>query len=460
MAIPANIIIGWPSTAASIPSGWTRETALDGRYIVGAAASAAADLSTDRGSSSHTHTSPSHTPIQNSHTHLFYTLGNDASPTQAFTSGTNVFIVSSTHSHDVATSLGATAVNDPVSITVDATSNDLAYALVIWIKSNGTPTQLPLGCVALFASDALPAGWTRVFADRYLKGAAAGGDGGTTGGSNTHNHTSPAHTHTQQPHSHGATTSSTATGISTRKNTTSAVNVSGALHTHSVSLNATTGTNQAETTVIASSNHEPPYKKLNIIQSSAADLPLNIIALWGGADGNSIPDGWDRFTSMDGKWHKGANIDGESNSTTGGSSQHNHTASDCAPVIDPHSHTGTDGGASAVTAAVSSSGAARAAKTTHTHSGWIGDPADSTNNPCSVTIDNCAAEAAYPPYRTVIFIQYTNSAPKNRVGVSGITTYQTDELYNRADISGGPLPEELARIWAGDRRFMRQEEPL
>src|SRR5689334_4283668 len=172
MAVPANICVAWPSTVASIPAGWSRETTLDSRYILGAAAGADADLTTDRGSTTHTHTSPSHTPTQNSHTHAFQATGDaDTSIVTGTIGGVAADVI---HRHDPVNSDPTTATNNGIAITVDATSNDLAYVEVIWIKSDGTPTVLPSGCVAFFASDSLPAGWSRVHGDRYLKGATAG----------------------------------------------------------------------------------------------------------------------------------------------------------------------------------------------------------------------------------------------------------------------------------------------
>jgi hypothetical protein len=69
--IASGIIIPWPSTNASIPSGWTRETALDDLYVQGAATGGDSDLSTARGSSTHTHTTTDHTHTQNAHNHTF-----------------------------------------------------------------------------------------------------------------------------------------------------------------------------------------------------------------------------------------------------------------------------------------------------------------------------------------------------------------------------------------------------
>lgn len=400
--VASNIIVGWPSTAASIPSGWSRETSLDSKYIRGAATSA--DGGGTGGASTHDHTSPSHTPTQNSHTHQFYAVGNDAS----------TYILSGTfggtaadllHGHSAKASLATTPTNNGVAITVNSTSNDLAYLEVIWIKSNGTPTAFPNGCVAFFTSDTLPTNWSRINGDKYLKGAAASGDGGGTGGANTHTHTSPEHTHTQNSHQHNPTASLTANIASpdgTGTDTTSSTS-----HIHGVGLTGATATNQGVTTTIDSANHEPVYTKLNTIQSSADTFPDDIIALWIGTVA-SIPTDWERYTTMDGKFCKGAAANGESASSTGGSATHSHTASNCQPTQNSHTHGNTNpgGGASTTSAPGTSSFFATPG---HTHT-WTVDAATGTNNAASVTIDSNSSESAYPSYVTALFIHWTGTA--------------------------------------------------
>jgi len=443
MAIPANICIAWPSTAASIPAGWTRETALDARYILGAAAGADTDLSTDRGNTTHTHTSPSHTPTQNSHVHNFYAAGGDASTT-IFSGTVGGTASDAAHGHNNKNSNATTGTNNGVAITVNATSNDLAYLEVIWLKSDGSPLKFPSGCVAFFASDALPTNWSRINGDKYLKGAAAASDGGGTGGSNTHAHTSPAHTHTQNFHTHAAIASATGNlgtpdgaGIDVTSTTG---------HTHQVGGQATTPTNQSVTTTINSGSHEPPFTKLNVIQSSADSLPDQIIALW--LDTNaSIPTDWARYTAMDSRWLKGAAADGESTVTTGGSATHSHTASDCQPIQNPHTHLATDGGAVGTTSSAPGFSAFYATPG-HTHA-WTIDNATATNNAVGVTINACSSGDAYPKHRTVIYVQFT-APPATRTGV--YTSYEVG-LFDIGDPENRILSEVGKKIAQGDLRF-------
>src|SRR5262245_4689631 len=296
MAVPANICVAWPSTAASIPSGWTRETALDARYILGAATGQDTDLSTDRGSLTHDHTSPSHTPTQDAHVH---SVQSNTGASVGILTGTTIGQgADQAHGHDGNDSDATTATNNGIAITVDATSNDLAYTEVIWIKSDGTPLTLPSGCYAFFASDSLPSGWSRVKGNRYLKGAAASSNPAADGGSNTHTHTSPAHTHTQNTHQHSGT--SLGANLVQQKGVGVDIISSGG-HTHALTLTSFTATNQSVTTTIDAASHEPPFTKINIVAAASDSLPSNIIALWLGTHA-TIPTDWSRYTTLDGRW--------------------------------------------------------------------------------------------------------------------------------------------------------------
>lgn len=407
MAIPAGIIVLWPSTNASIPAGWLRETALDTYYIQAPTAGADADLVTVRGNASHNHTSPAHTPIQDSHTHTISDGGNDGSSLVAGNGTPNAQMAPSTHTHSDSTSSSATATNNSISITVNNTTNDLTYTEVIFIKSDGTPTVIPNGAYAFIVSDTFPTGWSRVTGNTYLKGPVGGGNAGGTGGSTSHSHTSPAHTHTQNGHTHAASTSGPV-DLSIARKTAAGSTYSRATHTHQISGVSTIATNQSVTTTINSTTAEPVYKKLNTIANSnvSGDLPDTIVALWGGTNAG-IPINWNRVTAMDGNFHKSANANGESGIATGGSLTHTHTASNCQPIQNSHGHS-WNGTASSANTGLTGAGT-NISSDGHLHS-WFDDGSTiATNQATTVSIDVSASEAHYPQYKQVIFIQY--SAP-------------------------------------------------
>lgn len=453
--IVANIAVAWPASVATIPSGWTRETALDSRYILGAATGADADLVTDLGNTTHIHTSPAHTPTQDSHTH---NIAESRKPSSSGGVISGDYTISSgQHTHPASVSNSKEADNQSVTLTIDATSNDLAYVEVIWIKSNGTPDRLPSGCLAFFVSDTLPSGWSRVHTGKYLKGAAASSDGGGTGGSNTHTHTSPEHTHTQSGHNHATTRSSFSEGtIDVERGDD--ISVSSDSHNHVLSFSTEVSTNSSVTTILNTISHEPPYLKLNILSASISSLPLDIICIWLGIHAE-IPSGWSRHTELDSKWIKGASI-GEIGET-GGSNIHGHTASDCQPIQNAHTHVITEGLGSLYTYALHI-GLTGAATRTHTHTsgskkGFVPSSTIGTNIATTVTINNITSGAAYPKHRTVIFVKNDSLVPP--VHISGYTSYDLG-TFDQGDPENHVLPETAAAIARGDRRHMRQEETI
>jgi hypothetical protein len=450
MSLTNNMAVAFSGSVANIPAGWSRVTELDSRYILGATAGSDADLTTDRGYTTHSHTSPAHTPIQQPHTHFFYNPGSTASTTVVSSSTTvSTITPNAYHDHEVAESDPVTAINNSVSVTIDPTSNDLSYAEVIWIKPASTATVIPVNGVAFYDEATLPAGWTLDLTNRYLKGAGTGAGGGAVGGSNTHSHTSPEHTHTQQTHQH--------TGISgyatlRSRRGTGSTTIASPTHTHTLTLNATAAVNQAVETTFSTDNHEPPFCRLSAIKATAADLPDKIICLWL-STAASIPTNWSRYAAMDGKFLKTTTTSSDL-LVTGGAAQHNHLASDCQPVQDSHTHTVTDPGSVGTTTGANT-GTSSKAGSGHTHTGWVVDANTAVNDPCAVTVDNCSSGAAYPKHRTVIFIKY--SKPTGPTPTRYVTTYSAGEWEGNPHLETRPLPEVEARIRAGDRRYMGQE---
>lgn len=400
--IPSGIICAWPSTVASIPAGWTRETLLDTKYLQGAATGANADLTTAFGAATHIHTSPAHTPVQNSHTHTFSTASAGNSSFVTALNDATGLAAKGAHVHPNATSASGTAVNNASTITVDAASNDLSFLKVIWIKSDGTPLGFPSGAILFFESDTFPTGWTRTNGDVYLKGADAAGNGGATGGSNTHVHTSPAHTHTQNSHNHSNTNSAVTT---TRSGTATGAAAQAFAHTHSVAFAGTTAVNNSVTTTINSGNGEPIFKKLNTISyAGTTDYSNMLIAIWGGTAA-AIPTDWARYGPMDTFFLKGSASNGQS-LTTGGATTHTHTASNCQPTQVAHTHTATSTGDNGATAAVNATATSTASNSGTNHTTWTAANQTPTNQSTAVTINANTAESAYPPYQKVIYIQY------------------------------------------------------
>lgn len=407
-AASGSLMIGWPSTNASIPSGWSRETSLDdGIYLQVAPTAMDADLTTERGSTFHGHTSPSHAPApQTSHAHDFTLSANSDSDTSVGNGATS--LAAAPHGHAGSTEL-ADAESNGFSITVNNQNNTPDYTEIIWI-SKASVTGIPNGAYAFYESDTLPGSWSRVLGNQYIRGPPSGGDAGSTGGdSGQHLHVSPEHVHTQDQHTHPLTASSTA-DASQSGGGASGDQIPVESHVHDMVIGNTVAVNQGVTTTISNTSTEPLYKKLNIVSNGtgADSLPTGIMALWTGAHSN-IPDGWERASDFDGYFIKGAATNGESTVTIGGSSAaHNHTASNCDPIQDAHTHSCSQAG-STNTTTFRGSGSTTTTDLIHVHtcSGGVTTAVVGNNAATVVTINNSSTEAHYPPYRRVILVRKT-----------------------------------------------------
>lgn len=403
--VASNICCAWPSTVASIPSGWSRETSLDDRYVRGAAAGADSDLVTSFGQATHTHTeSGSHANTANSHSHSV-SGGNNTGTSNYNTGGSNSLI--GLHTHDTSSSAGVVVTVNTATISIGTASNDPPYRKVIWIKSDGTPTGFPNGSYAWFSSDTLPSSWTRVEGNNFLLGASAGADGtGTGGSSNSHSHAeSGSHTHTQTSHGSGHNASSSVGSAAVIGGSTSLAAAD--QHAHALTFEATLATCNASTVTIGTADGQPPWYKLNTISNGTGGVsfPDQIIAIYLGTNG-SIPSNWARYSAMDDNFLKSANANGEIGSTGGGSA-HNHSGS-CATTGPSHNHTVTGGGAD-LTVGKGNNATASVASTNHTHV-WTSIAATITFQDASITINNNTSETNFPLYQKVIFVKWTEPA--------------------------------------------------
>lgn len=440
MAIAANIIVLWPGTNASIPSGWSRETALDAKFPKGTAD--ATNPGGTGGALTHTHTTQNHNHAGN-HTHtVSNTTG--ATGTTARDPGATHAAIGHTHvSNPNAGNPTATLANDNPS--TDGINNEPPYFKSILIKSNGSPAGIPVNAVALWNTTTAPANWNLCdggsgrpdMRGTFIKGADASGDGGGTGGATTHTG------HTIGSHSHGGNYSHNHPDVTSSATATSAVGAVGgggqaatATQGHQHVLNiATQGTAAitGSTDSVGSGANEPPYVLEGFIQNNTGgdDLPVGIIVLWIQTLA-TIPSGWNlcdgtlSTPDLRGQYVKGATtLAGVGG--TGGSLSHGHTATGHTHPVASHSHTITQnaGAGSNINA-----GSTNCATTAHTHdSGWASTGAASlTSGSGTPTVDN--QTDTQPPFYTVAFLQkaqdvsswsYTGSGGPTIGGAAGLT---------------------------------------
>lgn len=410
--VPANVIFIWTGTNASIPSGYTRETSLDDKYLKGNDVST--NPNTTGGALTHTHTSPSHTHSISAHTHTLSFGGDTGTNIDSGASAANGLRRPHTHPSRSSGAVANASVSS-VAATYDAIGNNNhpPYYEVIFIKSDGS-RGIPDNAVGLFDGTTIPTNWkecdgnnsTPNLTNKYLKGASAGADAGTTGGSLTHQHTlnhgaghSVSHTHSQV---------TVAASASQRNDDDPAANdMVKADHTHTVSLNAYADSITSNATIDTSGDTvEPAYKKLVAIQNQNAQesTPKGIIGLWLGTLAN-IPTGWSEVTAMNNRFLKIASNTGEigdiggNNTHTHGSIAHQHAmthgSGDHTATISGHSETTRHDG--------NSVGGSRG---DGVHNVTVGSASATLQN-SNTTANSTNNE---PPYRTTAFIKLTQTA--------------------------------------------------
>lgn len=405
MALASGIIVPWPSTAASIPANFTRKTAWDGLYF---RAKSSGTAGTTGGNATHTHSNDAGHFHVSSGSHSHSILGGTGAPLGNLT-GTGTVSSKGTHTHNAVSATASPGNSGSTATNIDAETNELDYVEVIWIESNGSPAGIPNGALGMFASDSLPSSWTRVHGDKYLKGAATSGDGGGTGGANTHSHTDGGHNHTIPSHSHAAVTSSAPSEpIHTDQHSNKpGLTVAALGHTHQVGINGTgLEVNTGSVTMDAASS-EPAWEKLNCISNGTGgdDLPDQIIEFWGGSTG-TIPTDWALYDAGD-DFVKNCNANSEVGTTGGTASGHTHTNVSCT-ITGAHDHNdSTNTSAPSATNPIRTTGTDWASGS-HGHNGqWNVQDANITYAAASITIGTSASEAHYPPWVEAILIQYT-----------------------------------------------------
>lgn len=413
--MPEGVIFIWAGTNASIPSGWSRETSLDGKYIKGTASGVDPDVT--GGSNTHTHTSPAHTHSLNSHSHS-YNTGTDSATNTEDASDDRSGGVKQSHSHGTTMqSTSGGSLSDAISY--QSVNQEPPYYEVIFITPTSGYAPFHDDVIGLWKTASEPDGFsfcdgtdgTPNLRNRYLKGASGGANAGSTGGSLTHTHVVD-HSHTAQGHTHVLVTNSV--------NEVTLGGGGGSLpthsHTHTVALASTSLSAGSYTGNVTSGTVEPQYKKIVPIQNTSGNpkMTVGIIGMWLGLL-DDIPVGWVLCDGTQGTenmleyYAKMANTLGEVTST-GGNNNHTHAAS--------NSHTHTATGTHTHTAGTSSttsdlgygtnSGPQWASIASHTH-GVGGSVGSATAVWANATIQANSANNE-PAYRTVAFIQYKFSA--------------------------------------------------
>lgn len=437
--VQVGVIIIWPGDHSAIPSGYSRVTDLDTYFVEGTTSDPSA---TPGGAADHAHSSPTHQHDMG-HGHTSNSTGvNDGTPVTTGSTVKDAISDGHTHTTTYASNSGN---NNTASASLGTTSNNPPYTEVIFITPTATEQQIPDGAWIFWESDTFPTGsWSRQAGNTFMKGAAALGNGGGTGGSSdAHTHTDTGHTHTEPAHTHTATINSTATGTEVNSDTKSST-VDVLVHSHTASGGSTTATEQSDSTAnVANGDAQPPFQKMNIIQNdngATADTPVNTVAMWTGLISN-IPSDWQLCDgtptgcrNTNNVFIKGANADNESGDPTddGGALSHSHAAGNThTHTIDSHTHTYTVGNSAASGYGDKLTGS-NAAPEQHSHSLSVTESGGSTGT-ATITADTSVTETR-PQYKEVAFIIHKPTT----LTQNDWQLYVDNDGLNPADVWGNP----------------------
>lgn len=411
--IPVDLVLGWPGTAASIPSGWLRVTSLDGIYPRGATGTGVPTAT--GGAASHSHTTPSHTHGLPAHEHQFpgKTDTSNVSINSERKDKAEVTVVNQSHSHSLPLLTGSsnTVNSGSAAPGTDTNPNQPVTENVIWIRSDGSATSYPVGVLGFSAET--PSGWVKdANADgKFLRGADPGGNGGALYGIATHSHTVLSHTHTSTAHDHPNFT----TGLSGPAASTEGIMGGIATywlgrHTHpgnviagpSGAIPAVTGGTTSTSTL------EPPHRRLRVLRNTGGGAQTRIIGLYTDAVADLDPvltlcNGSNGTPDMRGQFCR--DIGTGSVGSTGGASTHNHTTpAHNHGFTSPHSHALSIGPSNSRVYGREAGGTQSAVPTeghTHTSDETLQELMQTGNGGVGTT----STVSHLPPYREVHFVR-------------------------------------------------------
>lgn len=459
--VPNGAIVMWPDTAASIPDGWDRVTALDARYPKGIPNSSTAPGTTG-GDAFHQHGTALHAhDVSHSHTTPTPTAAATGTVNAPNTAGALKVLTSHTHSRPSTDS--ATVASSSSAPGTDTENNDPARLEVIFIESDGSPLGVPDGALGM-TLDTSVSGWTDYAnaTNRFLKGAAAAGNGGATAAStlDSHVHAVNAHAHSVGTN-HTHTSANTGSASSTLAPATGSGSVlSAATHTHPITVASATTAALASGSPGnsgASGALDPPYRNLRVKEntSGAPDLPVGLICAWRGSLG-SIPGNWqlcdgtNGTPNMFGLYPRGATA--SINGTGGSLTAHSHTGPSHTHTTSGHSHTSTTGAATTGSTTASTTATVAIATTTHTHVLSDTNSATPTVGSSSGSLDSTTQE---PPHEEVAFIQLIEEATPPPEPEPFCLTWSDDEHLIRTTGPDGPMwASVIGKFdWDVDRPF-------
>ncbi len=345
--LASGINILWVGTHATIPTGFSRKTALDGYFFKGVN-SGDANL-TPAGSDTHTHSATgNHSHTMGDHTHTI-SFGASTGGSQNTGSGSSAARSGHTHANLTSGAVSSGGELSSVASTYTSVSHVPPYFEVIVIESDGS-LGVPSNAVLFYENndDITSKGFYNCDGNNgtanmdgfFLKVVGAGGDAGSSVSNNSYHNHSLSHTHSVASHSHGSVTSGGVSG-ETNSDTDTPYQELGT-HTHAVVLSGSDAISSADATLDTTGDTVlPSFKYLRAVQNKSGvtkDPVIKMVALWTGAVAD-IPTGWSVKTSMYDVYPRVGNSS-ILNGTTGGSNTHTHSSNSHTHSSTGHTHSG------------------------------------------------------------------------------------------------------------------------
>lgn len=393
--LPPNSIIPFDGNHADIPTGFTRDTRFDGKFIKGTSSG----WGTTGGNATHTHTvTHTHTIASHTHTGTTHDARDIAAQNGAGNSGGNATM----HSHGITTNSTGSEATGSTAASLTATSSLPPYYTVIFIKATNY-NLIPENGMIFRTSTRTGLTYHSNSENKFLLGSDTGANAGSTGGSTSHSHTQ-SHTHTANAHSHTATT--TRTDYGNCEGGVTSAKPAGEWHSHTFGVTSDAQAMNSDTTSSSTSTVQPYHKTILHFKATArtlvkeGDIVLTTEATnpigWNTCDGtNSTPN-------MVGFFVKNT----QTNGTIDGSNTHSHSLTHSHTGSSTHTHTWDQYSSYSGT----QDGSWGSGKT------WIGNHRHERNIAPSAVTANYSSNTTTstetnnePPYIQVKFIQYKYS---------------------------------------------------
>lgn len=271
MPIKSNIKLLYFFTHASIPEGYTRDTAFDGKYIR-ACASGTTIGGTAGGANDHYHLASA------LHTHTIVCA--EAREIVYVERERDFKSLNPSHTHDDSTSGQETG-----TIVFSTELNNPIYYTTIVINSSNNTNLIPLNAGGFCESSTLSGMTEKTEArGKMIRGAATGANAGTAGGVSSHSHTSAEHIH-----DYFESSRSEKRPITTDEGERAAP----ARHTHILNPGLAQALTQSATSI--------PTNKSLAVMYNTNPFPIEVmddfIAMWTG-NKSEIPRGWSEYTAQ------------------------------------------------------------------------------------------------------------------------------------------------------------------